>query len=347
MKALRYFGPGSAEIEELPTPELGPGEVLVAARACGICGTDVKTFKRGHLKIPPGDVLGHEVAGDVIASNSPDFVQGERVVVAPYAPCLTCESCKRGHFSLCENLFDTYLDPGGFAEQVRVPSRIVAQGLLHIPDGLDYATASLTEPLACCLHGLEAVNVQPGRSLLIIGDGPMGLLQAVLARYLGADPIILSGLIPHRLNVARKIVDVVVDVSDTDLSRVLAATTPGGADHVMVSVADVGVAQDALKLVRKGGAVNLFAGLPRDTIITLDPNRIHYDQVKILGTFGFGPDHFRRVADLLADGALDVSDLLTGRVALSDVKDALEAAGRFKGIKTVVMMGGDAPSDLD
>ncbi|MCJ7823974.1 MAG: alcohol dehydrogenase catalytic domain-containing protein [Anaerolineales bacterium] len=129
------------------------------------------------------------------------------MVVAPYAPCLSCQACDRGHFSLCENIFDTFLEPGGFAEVVRVPKRIVEQALLHIPTGLDFETASLTEPLACCLHGLDVLAIKAGQSLLVMGDSPMGLLQAVAAKTIGAEPIILSGMTPARLDFARRIVD--------------------------------------------------------------------------------------------------------------------------------------------
>jgi len=340
MKALRYYGPGKAEIEDIPAPSLGSGEVLVSVRACGVCATDVKTFQRGHPKIPPGAVLGHETAGVIVATNGqPNFTTGDRVVIAPYTPCGRCAACRRRHFSLCENLFESSVDPGGFAEMLRVPKRIADQGLLHIPDGLDFVTASLTEPLACCLHGLEALHLGEGESLLIVGDGPMGLLQAAAGRVLGAKPIILSGMTPARLNHARQLADVVVDVSRFDLSAVVEATVPGGADKVMVSVGEVSVAQAALPLVHKGGAINLFAGMPANATLTLDANRIHYDEITVLGTFGFAPEHFRQALSWLASEQMTTSGLVTATVALADVEDALDSAARYEGIKTVVVMG--------
>lgn len=340
MKALKYYLPGKVELDDLPPPDFGLGEVLVNVRACGICATDVKTFQRGHPKISPGTVLGHEVAGEVFASkNHADFAPGDRVVIAPYAPCRTCRACQRGSYSLCENLFNDSLDPGGFAEQVRVPRRIVEEGLLHIPDELDFLTASLTEPLACCLHGLDALRVQAEESLLIIGDGPMGLLQAAAARALGMRPIILSGIIPLRLEYARQLADVVVDVSQSDLGKVAETTIPGGADKVIISVGDVDAAQTAFSLVRKGGAINLFAGLPHNTTLTLDPNRIHYDEITVLGTFGFAPEHFRKALDMLISNATLFSRLVTATVTLEGVKDALAEAPRYESIKIVVVMG--------
>lgn len=338
MKVLRYYGPKQVQIEELPTPSLNSGEVLVKTRVCGVCGTDVKTYLRGHPKLPPGIVLGHEVTGVVSASKSDDFAPGDPVVVAPYAPCLSCQACARGHFSLCENLFDTFLEPGGFAEEVRIPERIVNQSLLLIPNSLDFETASLTEPLACCLHGLDALDIKAGQSLLIIGDGPMGLLQAAAAKAIGVEPIILSGMTPARLDYARKIVDYVVDVSEKDLSEIVEEVAPGGVENIMVSVANTDVAQEAMTLACKGGAINLFAGMPKSTVLQMDPYRIHYDEVSLHGTFGFGPSDFRRALTLLASGDLEIDGLITDKVRLDDAEDALLAAGQYEGIKTLVVM---------
>lgn len=338
MKVLKYYGPKQVQIEELPMPSIGPGEVLVSTRVCGVCGTDVKTYLRGHPKFPPGIVLGHEVAGVVIASKNNEFKVDDRVVVAPYAPCLSCQSCERGRFNLCENLFDTFLEPGGFAEVVRVPERIAKQGLLHIPDGLDFATASLTEPLACCLHGLDALGCEAHQSLLIIGDGPMGLLQAAVAKHIGVNPIILSGMTPTRLEFASQLVDFAVDVSTTDLSTIIDKVAPGGVDNVMVSVAETTVAQDALNLVCKGGAINLFAGMPQNTMLRVDPNRVHYDEITLLGTFGFTPRHFNRALDLLASGELAIAGLITDKVGLDNLEEALISAGQYEGIKTLVVL---------
>jgi len=337
MKAFRYYGSHDAKIEEIPIPEIGAYEILVAVKACGICGTDVKTYLRGHPKIRPGTVLGHEVAGVIAVSKHPRFKTGDRVVVAPYTPCLECEACKRGHYSLCENLFDTLMDPGGFAEYVRVPKRIVDQGVFNISETLDFTIATLTEPLACCVHGLEALNIQAGQSLLIIGDGPMGLLQAVLGKKLGASPIILSGMIPERLEVASRVADVVIDASKQDLAEEISQLSPGGADKVIVSVGEVSVAQNALPLVRKGGTINLFAGMPNGAQITLDVNRIHYDEIKVLGTFGFSPKNFKRALDWLASGGLSVSGLITSTIELDDVLKGIKAAARYEGVKTIVL----------
>jgi L-iditol 2-dehydrogenase len=340
MKAARYQGPRRMAVENLPEPLCGDGEVLLEMKACGICGTDVKTYVRGHPLIPPGSVLGHEVAGVIVESRHPDFKPGDRVVAAPYAPCLTCSMCRRHLFSLCENLFESSIEPGGFAEFVRVRKRVADQALIKLPAHLDYMTASLAEPLGCCFHGLEALDLQAGQSLLILGDGPMGLLQAALGKTLGASPVFLSGITPHRLDFAHQFADVVVDVSKQELAETLKKHGSDGPEKIIVSVGSVEVVQDALQLVAKGGTVNIFAGMPKDAVLTLPMNRIHYDEIRVVGTFGFCPQHFRQAVDILGRRHTDLAGIFTHTVTLEEIEAALQAASRYEGIKGVVIPSG-------
>lgn len=337
MKVARYQGPRNITVESLPEPICGDGEVLLEMKACGICGTDVKTYVRGHPLIPPGSVLGHEVAGVVVESRHPNFRPGDRVVAAPYAPCLTCGMCRRHLFSLCENLFESSIEPGGFAEFVLVRKRVADQAMVKLPDELDYMTASLAEPLACCLHGLEALDLQAGQSLLVMGDGPMGLLQAALGKALHASPVILSGITPRRLELAHQFADTVIDVSGQDLADTLKKHVLDGPENIIVSVGSTEVMQDALQLVAKGGAVNIFAGMPRDATLMLPVNRIHYDEVRIVGTFGFGPQHFRKAAHILSKRETDLTGMFTHAVSLDEIETALQAASRYEGIKGIVV----------
>ncbi len=344
MKALRYLGPGRAEIDEIPCPTIGPGEVLVQVRACGVCATDVKTFVRGHPKIHPGAVLGHEIAGVVVeADGLPEWRQGNRVVVAPYVPCGACRQCARQHFSLCERLFDVQIDPGGFSQFLRVPARIVGSGLIQIAEGTPFEEGCWAEPLACCLHALESLHIHPGESLLVVGDGPMGLLQAQLGKSMGASPILLSGMTPERLAHASRWADVVIDASREDVAEAVRRETADGADKVIVSVGEASVAQASLGLVCKGGAVSLFAGMPPEARLVLDGNRVHYDEIQVLGSFGFGPQHFRAAVGWIGEGQIDVRSLVTATVPLEGTRAALEAAARHQGIKTVVVFGEGGP----
>lgn len=329
--------PGHLVVEDMDRPVIGDGDVLVRMGACGVCGTDVKTYLRGHPLIRPGTVLGHEVAGEVVESNHPRFQVGLRVAVAPYSSCGECPECRRGHPSLCTNRGEAFVQPGGFAEYLRVPRALADVGLHPIPADMPYEVASLAEPLACCVHGLEALSLGRDSSLLIIGDGPMGLMQAAIARSFGAARVALLGLTPHRLEYARTVADVVIDGSEQDLDAALGPGAGGGTDAVMVSVASLDALDQAMRVVAVGGTINVFAGMPKGATYPIDLKRVHYDEVRLVGTFGFGPQDFARALELLRDHEPQLRGLITHRVGLEQVEDALHDAARHVGVKTVVL----------
>jgi L-iditol 2-dehydrogenase len=340
MKALRYFGPGKVEIEEIAPPTLQTGEILIRTTACGICATDVKTVRRGHPKINPGTVIGHEVSGVIVDANRVEgWHEGDRVAAAPYAPCGHCRPCMHEKFTLCDHLFEEAFNPGGFAEYIAIPPRIVQKGLFRVPDGLSLEHAALAEPLGCCLHGLQMMEIQAQDSLLIIGDGPMGLLQAEAARALGVYPVILSGTIPMRLARAALAADAVIDASQEDVEARLQQLCPGGADMVLVSVGDTSVAESAFRYVHKGGTINVFAGLPRDVQLSIDPYPIHYNEVRLLGSFGLAPQHFQQALELMVNGKVNLEGIVTAAVPLSGVIDEINRVAEFRGIKSIVKFG--------
>jgi L-iditol 2-dehydrogenase len=337
MKALRYHGPGRLAIEEVPVPEVRDGDVLIEVRACGICATDVKTFQRGHPKIRPGTVLGHEIAGVVVKAPGNDgWRPGDEVVVAPYVPCGTCEACRRGDLTLCRTLFDELPEPGGFAEYIRVRGRLRDHGLLRKPTGLSFDEATLAEPIACSIRGINRLQVGRGDVVVVVGDGPMGILHAALARRRGASWIGLAGRIAERLAVAASYADAVSDGAGEDLAAWLRREAPARPNRIAVTVPSTQAAIEALELVAPRGTVNLFAGFPSDERLELDPNRIHYDEVTLVGSFGFAPAEFASAVALLDDGALDVRRLITNAVPLADAVAGFEAAMAYRGVKTVV-----------
>jgi L-iditol 2-dehydrogenase len=334
-------------ITDLPDPVPGSGDLLLNVDACGICGTDVKTFLRGHPLIKPGSVLGHEVAGTVLqAEPGSGFKPGDQVAVAPYASCGECAACRRGRWTICDRLFEAHYEPGGFAERIRVPAALVSRGgVLKLPPGLDPVHASFAEPLACCVHGLDAMSLLAGDTLLVIGDGPMGLLQSALARHRGVR-VVLAGRIKARMEVAARVADEVIDDSATALEEAVRKLLPDGADGIVISAGEPDLVAQAVSLARRGGVVNLFAGLPRDTTLPVDAHRIHYDEVTLLGTFGFGPRDFALALDLLA-GGLPVSGMITRTVDLEDAPQALAQAARYETVKTVVVNGADPAGRSD
>lgn len=340
MKAAVYYGPEDVMVEELEVPKIQDNEVLVRVRICGVCATDVKTILVGHPMIKPPTVLGHEIAGEVIdvGKNVTEHRVGDRVVVAPYVPCGACYYCQHEQHTLCSRLFERTPTPGGFSQMVKVPSNIVEKGTLLIPADVSYEEAAFTEPLACCLHGMEECHIGVGHTVAIVGDGPMGLMHLQLANVAGARKVIMSGRLDERLNVAKELgADVIVNETKEDPVKKVTDETEGrGADVVIVAVGSAAAAEQGLKLVRRGGTVNFFGGFPSGTEFKLDPNLIHYSEVKLTGTFGFSHADFVKSLQLISKRKVDVKKLITHKFRLDQVLDAVKISAQLKGLKVLL-----------
>jgi len=340
VRGLSSRKPGQPELIEFPEPELGVGEVILAPTVCGICSTDVKMATRGESDARYA--LGHEVAGEIIDVHpSSKWSVGQRVVAAPYLPCGSCVYCHSGQVTLCPDLFKNSIVPGGLAERVYIPAAIAERGLFLVPEGLSDEVAALTEPLGCVLKGLEDTPVAAGDSVLVIGDGPMGLLMAAAARMRGAWPVIVAGMTSHRLAVAEgKFADVVIDVSRSELrSSVDRHTQDRGADVVFVVVPSGEALASGIQGVRAGGAVNAFAGVPPGTTVELDLRKLHYEQYHLTGSFGVGPAHMAKALRFLESGRIDVSPIITARFSFEEASDAVAYAAKRTGLKAVVLFG--------
>lgn len=341
MKAVLYYGANNIRLEEVEVPKIKEGEILIRMRACGVCATDIKTFLRGHPLIKPPAVLGHEVAGDVIdvGSNVTKFRKGDRVVVAPYVACGLCYFCMRKAYTLCENLFREGLYPGGFAEMIRVPASIVEKGTIKIPHYIPYEIATLTEPLACCIHGVEKCKVHPGDSVAIIGDGPIGLLYLQLIRLMEADKIFICGHHEHRLKIAEDLgADATINSGVEDpVKRVMELTENRGADITVVCAGNLLAAEQGIRMTRKGGIVILFGGFPSGSVLEVDPNIIHYSELTVTGSFGFSPDNFRKAFRLIKSGKIDASKIITHKADLSEISNIMELLASRKCLKAVII----------
>jgi L-iditol 2-dehydrogenase len=298
VRALIFHGPGDLRLEDVPRPERrAEGDVLVQIEVALTDGTDAKAFRRGHpvLLGPPPSPFGHEFCGVDVAT-------GRRVVAPNSVPCGDCPPCRRDQETLCEQLFP--LLNGAYAEFLLVPARIASRSLLRVPDQLPGEVAALVEPLACCLHGVEAAGVREGDTVAIVGLGPVGLMLSACVRDVGATPVGVGG---------------------RDERRALAPQfggVPGdgdGADVVIEAAGTVDAWERALTLVRPGGTVLAFGGLPRDARVTLDPYRIHYEEVTVRGAFHHTPRHVRAALAFLASGAYPFELLITHRVGLEGV----------------------------
>lgn len=337
MRSVLYYKPGDVRMGDISTKDITEGEIRIKIALSGICGSDIKTYVRGtHYMVPPA-VLGHEVVGTVAESKNAKWSVGDRVAVAHYIPCGSCEYCMAGKGTLCPELTQRRISPGGFTEYLHISRDLADRGTFKLADDIDFQQAVLAEPLACCINGIRKLPISGGASVLIIGDGPMGLLHAQAVRYFGASNVMVSGVTEHRLAAARHYADHVIDASRTDVKAAASAHTNGlGPDAVIVAVASVDAAKQALDIVRMGGSVLLFAGFASGSELVIDPNQVHYSGISILGSAGSLPEDFTLALRLLELNKVKGDHMITHRYSLDMVPMALELGSKQEGIKAVV-----------
>ena len=292
MRAARLYAPGDLRIEDVPRPDPRPGDVLVQVEVALTDGTDLKTFRRGHpvlVRTSPAP-FGHEFCG---------IVDGRRVVAANSAPCGWCDGCVRG-----EQCRELEFLAGAYADWLLVPERIADVNLHEVPPGLAPEVAAMVEPLACCLRGVERAGIHAGDAVAILGAGPIGLMLSACVADAGGWPVIVGGR-PER----RELIDVFG-----------AESGPGtGADVVIEAAGSDTAWIDAIELVRPGGTVVMFGGLPSDARPPIDAYRVHYEELSVRGSFHHSPATVRAALGFLASGAYPWERLVTHRVLLDDL----------------------------
>ena len=340
MRAAVFSAPHQVRLEEISIPDIDPDEVLVKVRAALTCGTDRKTYLRGHHLFNPPFVFGHEFAGDIVkvGSKVKNFTPGMRVVAANSAPCNSCFYCKNGEHSLCNSLFIQL--SGAFAEYIKIPGIIVSQNLLLFPETVSYKEAALLEPLSCVVHGVEESNINLGDTVVVNGAGPIGLMFLQLAKLKGAR-VVITDTHEERLKLAMKlgaykainvskIQDPVEEVKEfTENKR--------GADVAIEAVGLPEVWEQTILMVRKGGTVNLFGGCKRGTKVSIDTSLIHYSQINIKGVFHHTPGHVKRALNLICNKAIDIDSLITDEFPLSEISTVIELMLAHKGLKIAVI----------
>ncbi len=348
MLAALYCNPEDLRLEQTPLPPIGAGELLLQVRAAGVCGTDLRIWHGGHRKFSPGTrrILGHEVVGEIAqcGEGTPGFQPGQVVFVAPNMGCGRCVQCLTGYNNRCADYaaLGITLD-GGFAEWMRVPAAAVQQGnIIPLAPDVDLAAAALIEPFACVLHGQDALHIQPGEVVLVIGAGPIGLMHAKLARLRGARRVVISEpLAERRLLAARAGADRLVDPLHEDLPAIVRQESGGlGADAIIVAAPSHQAQEQALQLAAIGGRINFFGGLPKDRpLIQFDSNLVHYKELIVTGTTACSTNDCRRAAELVNAGRIDLRDLVSQRFPLSQAPAAFAAAEDRKSLKIVIEPG--------
>jgi L-iditol 2-dehydrogenase len=340
MKACVFRGPGEVTVIDVPVPEPGRGEIVLRVAAAGLCHSDVRVFK-GEKYAKQGVVPGHEISGIItsVGEGVGDLAEGERVSLCPIIACGSCSFCRVGKRNRCPRRITLgYDENGGLAEYLLVPEPIVRLGhVFKLPDSVPLNLASLLEPTACVMNSMELLGVESGTTVLLIGAGPMGLMHLVVARALGAR-VIASEPDEDRRGWARKLGAVeVIDPMSQDVVALTKELTNGeGADVAVVSTGAVPAVKPALNGVRKQGSVNLFGGFPPNSVLDLDPNLIHYNELILTGSQNAPIAQYEQALKLLP--ALgDLRQVVSHSFTIDDAPRAYESRLEASGLKTEVV----------
>ncbi len=347
MQAAVYRGVNDVRLETVPVPKISPGELLIRVHSCGVCGTDLKKISTGSHSAPR--IFGHETSGVVAAVGEGvrDYRPGDRLMVFHHIPCRQCFYCQNKTFAQCS----TYkkvgctagFEPsgGGFAEYVRVMDWIVEQGTVKIPQSISFEQACFVEPVNTCMKGIEALRLQPGETVLAIGQGPIGIILSVLASRAGAT-VITSDLYPERLRIAKSLgFKNLIDASQQDAVRSVRHQTDGrGADAVILAVGSNALIRPAMDAARPGGRVLLFAQTQRGEVV-IDPAAICVDEKTLVGSYSASVDLQEESVRFVMNREMDLEQLISHRFPLRESAQALELAAHPQpaSMKVVIQPG--------
>jgi L-iditol 2-dehydrogenase len=343
MRAIRYYAPGDVRVEHIGKPEPGMEEMLVKVDACAVCGSDLKTYREGNPRMKPPVTMGHEFTG-LIEEMPPDvsgFSKGDRIVMATSISCGECLYCRKGWSNLCINLAPMgFSYNGGMAEYVVIPRRAIVNGhVVKVPEGIKAEYVALAEPLSCAINSVIRSNVQQGDFVLILGAGPMAILNALAARAFGASKIFMTELSPARLEQARLFdIDRLINLSEENLQEIIREETGGyGADVVIVAAPAARPQEEALELVRKRGTVCLFASLPAGkSNLSIDSRLVHYKEIKLTGSSDSTTAHVKAALDLLSAPGFPADRIVTHILGFEQIKEAFELMVSGEALRVVL-----------
>ncbi len=327
MTAAVLYGSEDLRVEQIDVPALAVDEVLLRVRLALTDGTDLKVWKRGYhaMMIQPPAVFGHEVVGEIVAMGKrvdPRWRLGTRVIAANSAPCFRCYQCRRGQENLCEDLL---FNNGAYAEYMRIPGRIVRENMLEVPHSVDDHSAALVEPLACVLRGIHEMDVRTGDTSAVIGCGPIGLKYVRMLSRRGVRVIALARR-EGPLEIARKL-GAAVTINVTTVPDVVAAVREltddkRGPDSVVEAAGNPATWEQALKMVRRGGVVNFFSGLPTGTRVEIEPAMIHYSEIRMISPFHHTPRFIREALEAVRRRDVSAEEFVTEEIRLEALPQA-------------------------
>jgi L-iditol 2-dehydrogenase len=340
MRVVEYHANDDVRLVDLPVPEIGPGELLVQLRACGICASDVmEWYMQPRAPLYPG----HEPAGIVAAVGDgvQQFVPGQHVFFHHHVPCMICRFCQRGSFSQCVTFRTTRLYPGGLAEYVRVPAPNVERDVLPLPEGISFEAATLIEPLACCLRGIDRAAIQAGDFVCVLGAGINGILLALLAQQRGAALVMIIDPIEYRRKLALEAgIDLALDPTlQSPLEQIQIINHGRKPDIVIVTPSKISVMEQGIELVGPGGTLLLFAPPSPEQLLSLSPNRFFFQEITLRTSYSAGPHETRQALELLRCGRIHAETLITHRFTLHEAAEAFKVvANPGDALKIVIFL---------
>ncbi|HLD72411.1 MAG TPA: zinc-dependent dehydrogenase [Candidatus Nanoarchaeia archaeon] len=343
MKAAILKGIKELSLEQVANPAIKPNTILLKVHSCAICGSDLRIMSSGNPRVKYPAIIGHEIAGEIIALGEgiTKWKTGDRIALGADVPCGKCGHCTNGRGNCCdENYAIGYQFSGGFAEYCLLEPMVVDYGpIIKIPEEVSFDQAALMEPLACVLNGLELAQMKVGKSVLIIGSGPIGCLGIMAAKALSASKVILAEIDDKRLEVAKKfLADFYINSKTENLvERIKEITSGRGVDLVFTMCPSVEAQEQAIELVAKRGYVNFFGGLPKDARkIQFSSNSIHYKECFVMGSHGSTPRHNQIAMDLIASEKVEVQKLITHRFSLDQIEEGFKVMKNMEGLKVVI-----------
>lgn len=347
MQAAKLYSFNDIRIEDMPVPAIGPNDVLIKTKACGICSGDVMPW---YIEKKAPLVPGHEPSGEIVALGSellrtPDagprsFNVGDRIFVHHHAPCLNCKYCRRGDYVQCETWRRTKIVPGGIAEYILIPEINLRNDTFALPEGMSYEDAVLIEPAACVVKSLRRAFVKRGDTILIIGLGVMGQMHILLAREFGIKKVIGADMVKFRLDTALRLgADHVIDVSKESLTDSLRELTNGFmADIVIVGPNSAEAMKQGIASVSRGGSVVLFTPAKPGEMLSVNPNELYFSDVTLVTSYSCGPDDTAEASRLVLRGVINAAKLVTHRFRIAQTSEAFRlAAEAGDSLKSVIL----------
>ena len=343
MKAIEYHAPGDIRVSSVPIPQCGDDEIRAKVDACAICGTDLKTYVHGNTRIKPPKIMGHEFTAvvETVGKNVEGFEPGQRIVMATSISCGKCFYCSKGYSNLCLDLRPMgFTYNGGMAEYITIPAPALNNGhVIKVPEAVMPECAALAEPVSCAVNACGNSNIKQGDTVLVIGAGPMGIINACVARHFGAEKIIVADTNPLRLDHAGNFgFDLIVNPETEDLRQAVLDFTDGiGADVAIIAAPAKEPQQQALDMVRKRGTICLFASLPADnSILALDSRKIHYNEIAVVGSSDSTGAHVETAVELISTAEIPAEKIATHILGLEDIFKGFDLMKSGKALRVVL-----------